>query len=1065
MRTAQGATQGFARNVNTQMVNAGRTMTNVGRRMTRSVTVPLLAVGAGAAKMATDFDTSMTRITALVGVGSDEVDGMRDSVMDLSGETARAPGELAEALFFVTSAGIKGAEALDVLEMSAKASAVGLGDTATIADLVTSAMNAYGSDTLSAADATDTLTAAVREGKLEPDALAGAMGRVLPMASALGVEFHEVGAGMAAMSRTGTTAREAATQLRSILQGILSPAQGAAEGFAEVGLTAEGLQSQLRDEGLLATLQTLVGAFDGNAAATEAVFGNIRALTGVMDLMGSNAQATEQIFDELTDTVGATDDAFEVMSETAGFKMQQAWVDMQAALVQAGDVILPVVTGIVEGIGGLASAFGDLPGPAQSAFLGIAGVVAAAGPLARLGGGIVTTLGRMGVGFSDVGRASRNAARGLGIAGAAIATGVILWQAFTESSRRASQNAKDVADGLMDTVDAMIAANDATVSYEMAVDGLSQSIIENHSEGDKMREALGTLGLTVEDLAPTIVAFRDDSLTAFRDLSEGFLGAGASVEDVGNIIEVALGQPRQSTVSGMTDEMIAAGEAIRFLHQNTAGRGMDPMIEQFLLASAASSELNQELLAQAESNTNLSRSGEDLVPLYAEYVGLMDAAGVSASGATDEVEGTTEAFSASGEAAAGAGQSVKSYTERLLEATGMDLAGALEDDAEAAGEAASEYDRAAEALAGYIGEIENALGSTFDHEKAQLQLADSYADLEEQIATTAEVLADSESTDAEKAQSLRDLRGEYIVTTEQALIAAQAYADQGEAAQGTVEHLRAQRDALVMAREQYPHLRDEIDLYIAKIDEDIPEQTLTEAKFETDAAQAAANDIAGQIMAQPDGESTAFHHTDMAAKDAFNLAMGIEAQPDGLSIAELDISPGLANAETLERRIGAQPDGHSTSDVNNSPALNRMAEVEGRLNALDGRTATSTANVVTNHITRHITESGRPGQPYATGTMSATPGVHLVGEKGPELVGFDGGERVLDANRTASLLAQAKSFTSAASLGFDGGSSTSNTFDQSRQAIVNVAGVEGAQLGRIVRDAVDDALWKAGAGG
>jgi hypothetical protein len=73
-----------------------------------------------------------------------------------------------------------------------KAAAVGLGETKTIADLATSAMNAYGSDTLSASAATDILATAVREGKLEASELAGSMGGVIPIASNLGVEFHEV---------------------------------------------------------------------------------------------------------------------------------------------------------------------------------------------------------------------------------------------------------------------------------------------------------------------------------------------------------------------------------------------------------------------------------------------------------------------------------------------------------------------------------------------------------------------------------------------------------------------------------------------------------------------------------------------------------------------------------------------------------------------------------------------------------------------------------------------------------------------------------------------------------
>ena len=41
---------------------------------------------------------------------------------------------------------------------------------------------------------------------------------------------------------------------------------------------------------------------------------------------------------------------------------------------------------------------------------------------------------------------------------------------------------------------------------------------------------------------------------------------------------------------------------------------------------------------------------------------------------------------------------------------------------------------------------------------------------------------------------------------------------------------------------------------------------------------------------------------------------------------------------------------------------------------------------------------------YATGTQNATRGLHLVGEAGPELVKFRGGEQVLNANNTQKAL-------------------------------------------------------------
>ena len=372
----------------------------VGKQMSMKMTLPLVAAGGAAFKMASDFESSMTKIQSLVGRSEEEVQGLTRSVLKLSGETARAPQELADAMFFITSAGIEGADAASVLEASAKAAAVGLGEAATIADLATSAMNAYGKENLGASDATDVMVAAVREGKLEASELAGSMGRVLPVASAMGVSFNEVGAAFAALSRTGTNAAEAATQVRGIMTSLLIPTQQAEEALTEMGLSSEGLRTQIKDEGLLSTLQTLATEFDGNAAASASVFGNVRALSGVMDLMGKNVAGTEAIFASMNNTLGATDKAFAVTAETTEFKMNQAIADFKVAMIAVGQEIIPVVLPIIqkmsEFIGGLVKRFSNLSGPVKTMIVVFAGLAAVAGPLLIAIGAIVSAIGALG---------------------------------------------------------------------------------------------------------------------------------------------------------------------------------------------------------------------------------------------------------------------------------------------------------------------------------------------------------------------------------------------------------------------------------------------------------------------------------------------------------------------------------------------------------------------------------------------------------------------------------------------------------------------------------------------
>ena len=320
-----------------QSMDAGSTKIDKFASAMGKLKIPVLLAGAASFKLASDFDSSMSKITGLVGIAADEVDSMGESLKGISSATAQGPAELAEALFFVTSAGLRGAEAMDALEFAAKASTAGLGETADAADALTSAMNAYAKSGLSAEDATNILVATVREGKLEASELGASIGQVLPIASEMGVTFDEVGASIAAMTRLGLNSAESVTSLKSILSTIAKPASAAAVELEKVGLSSAGLRTQLREEGLLAVLFTLREAFEGNAEGLTKVIPNVRALTGFMALTGDSAEATIGIFDRLTDTTGTLDAAFDTAADTIEFRFNKAITDLKLKALEVRD--------------------------------------------------------------------------------------------------------------------------------------------------------------------------------------------------------------------------------------------------------------------------------------------------------------------------------------------------------------------------------------------------------------------------------------------------------------------------------------------------------------------------------------------------------------------------------------------------------------------------------------------------------------------------------------------------------------------------------------------------------
>jgi TP901 family phage tail tape measure protein len=373
--------------------NFGATAMKTGGMLSRRLTLPIVALAGVSAKLATDFEDSMSKIEGLVGVSGTQVKAWGDEVLALSRKLPQSPKELADALFFVTSAGFRGKEAMQVLEASARAAAAGLGETKVVADAVTSAVNAYGLKNLSAKAATDVLVAAVREGKMPAEDLAGALGRVIAPSQALGVSFDQVGASIASMTRLGLSADESATALRAVLMGVLKPSQQATEAFQSMGYSGDELRKVIAEKGLLAGLQSLRAKAGDNTAALGKLFPNVRALNGFLIMTGASAGATSQIFDNLRASTGSADKAFGVASKTAKFQFNAALSSLQATGIQIGSIVLPILVSLARGVASLADKFGSMSPVIQKVVVIAALLVAAIGPIVWIVGAISAALG------------------------------------------------------------------------------------------------------------------------------------------------------------------------------------------------------------------------------------------------------------------------------------------------------------------------------------------------------------------------------------------------------------------------------------------------------------------------------------------------------------------------------------------------------------------------------------------------------------------------------------------------------------------------------------------------
>ncbi len=539
---------------------AGQRMAATGARLTTGLTLPLLLAGGAAIKMGVDFDREMTKIETLVGVAADQVNDWRKELLQLGPAVGKGPRELARAMFFVTSAGARGAEALSIVEQAAKASAIGLGETADVARAVTAAMQAYGSEVLDAARATDIMVATVRAGALEARELAGSLGRVIGIAAQVGVSFEEVGAFVATFTRLGVSAEESMTALRGILNSVLKPTAGASKALKEAGISVEFLRNSIKSKGLTATLTELVAQFKGNTAALAQVIPNVRALSGVLGTAGAQGEAFNQILSDIQNSVGILDEAFERVKDTPAQSFAELKAQAEAVAIALGDELAPALADVLtamkpllSAVGFLAEAFGSLPGPVKTAFVALATIGVVLGPIIFIVGNIITAVGALlpflTLLVGGIATVAAVIASPVGLVVALLAAGAA-FLVFKNRGDEAKRAAKEFADSIEPVGKALASATlgqaqAMQANLNIAKANLVRGRQEIQDELDKMARPLtgGAAGAG----AGMFAELADPAIDAFRKLSAEAAAADVKIAAVGEQLGEATKRVRALT--------------------------------------------------------------------------------------------------------------------------------------------------------------------------------------------------------------------------------------------------------------------------------------------------------------------------------------------------------------------------------------------------------------------------------------------------------------------------------------------------------------------------------------
>lgn len=296
------------------------------------------------------FQSQMNKVfTMMPGASKEAMEKMSADVRKLAKTYGTSTSDMSEAMYQALSAGVSTDNVASFLEVAQKGAVAGVTDVTTAVDGLSSVVNAWGEKNISAAQASDLMFAAVKNGKTSFDEISRSIAQVSPIASSLGVSFSDVSASIATLTAKGTPTSVVMTQMKAAFSEFSKGSTTASKEFKKA--TGQSFQEFISKGG---NLQTAMQALEGHAKKTgkniNEFFGSVEAGSLALSLTGENTEAFTKNMRDMQNSQGATDQAYGQMAQGLSFTLGQLKAQYNDMMLSAGNAIAPVLDSIGQSL-------------------------------------------------------------------------------------------------------------------------------------------------------------------------------------------------------------------------------------------------------------------------------------------------------------------------------------------------------------------------------------------------------------------------------------------------------------------------------------------------------------------------------------------------------------------------------------------------------------------------------------------------------------------------------------------------------------------------------------------
>ena len=371
----------------------GKGAEKIGGDMTKKVTAPIAGIAGAAGKITMDFDSQMSKVKAISGTSEEGFESLRAKAREMGATTQFSASQAAEALTYMAMAGWKDKQMIDGLDGVMNLAAASGEDLATTSDIVTDALTAFGLGAEDSSHFADILAKASSNSNTNVAMMGETFKYVAPIAGTMNYSVEDTAVAIGLMANSGIKASQAGTSLRMGLTRLASPTKQVRQGMDMLGLTMQDVQGLSLDE----TLRVFRSEFKNlddtqQAQAASLIFGK-NAMSGMLAIINASEDDYNSLSDAIYNSEGAAKDMAETMMDNLGGQIKILKSALEELAISFGDLLMPKLREVVDGITDFVNKLNELPGPAKELIAGVAIFLAAIGPVLLIVGKISSAIG------------------------------------------------------------------------------------------------------------------------------------------------------------------------------------------------------------------------------------------------------------------------------------------------------------------------------------------------------------------------------------------------------------------------------------------------------------------------------------------------------------------------------------------------------------------------------------------------------------------------------------------------------------------------------------------------